>query len=350
MIAAAPSVRRWCRLFSGVSALAIGLTSSQAAGSSPMTWEQVTHKLGKMRLDGTLALRWEIVAASDSPFATSIALEHEMKTNWAGRAQTSWRFEGLTCSIVSAGPGQLVWRTLRGTEETFERAEKPVWEAETGSAGSLLRQTGDQQIEIMDAARRCWRFSHGVLQEMRNDQTGERVHFVAESPWFKEAKVYSPAGHENLALSVSHNLVGQPEEVVVRGKRHRFEWNREGQLCAWQRPDGSVVDFEYRDGLIAKIAETGSPPMVFRWEENPGHNRGDSLWRAAAHLVSDGVDFYDYRWSRRGYIIDHYGADHRLIAEATYNPWRHLVRLKAGADLVELRLDSRVEGPGPPQR
>ena len=295
-------------------------------------WTQIEAAIGQVNLDGTLRLSFPLVADGSGlkQLGIPFELEHCVEADAFGRARSVWRVKGLQSCLVPADRDKLRWQPLAGGTIRFERQKIGRALTNAGSSLWLIREsaTGDYEIRSFDG--RAWRYSQGLLVGCEHPAMGA-LQFTTQGAWITQIHQAEAAAGEAPLLQARYDESGRliSWQTGVE-KSQRLTWNEDGQLTQWQRADGSEVQLTYRDNLLSRIQETGKPPQDFRWQENPGYERGDSRWAAPVHLDSDGANTYTYNLTSKGFVLQRTEFGSGAVTTTTFNPRRRRLSQQAG--------------------
>ncbi|MFZ5495406.1 MAG: hypothetical protein ACOZE5_08730 [Verrucomicrobiota bacterium] len=294
-------------------------------------WTQIEAALGQVNLDGTLRLSFSLGASiALKQLGIRFELEHRIETDADGRARSEWRVRGLQSSLAPVGPTQLRWQPLAGASVKFDRAKIGRRLADAGSARWLIRESVPGEYEIRSLDGRAWRYRQGVLVSAEHPALGQ-LRFSTQGAWITQIEqTDTPAGKPPLLQARYDDCGRLVSWQAGAGKSQQPTWDEDGHLSAWRRADGSEVRFAYRANLLGEIIESGKPPQLFIWRENPGYGRGDSRWAAPVHLASDGAASYSCKLTSKGLVLQRTELAGEAVTTTTFNPRRRRLSQETG--------------------
>lgn len=292
-------------------------------------WENIRDAFGAIGLSGTLEANYLLSQSTSlSSIGLDVLLEHAIELDPTGNPRSRWGLCGIYSCVVPTDRGSVCWKMLDGRTLVFDKRKIGRAYGCLSDPNWKVRELEDGVYQFKSIEGEVIQYEHGVLVGMdvpaigplHLRSIGGAVHSIERS-------------NGDLWLQVEYDPAGNPIAVFFDSRIvHTFEWDAEGFLRKWQRPDGSVVSFSYDNGLLSEITDGNKSPKHVTWAENPGWRRGDSAWLAPVHVTSDGDWTYDYRFSSRGFVIEAKSREASVISRTIFNPADHRLEQTCGND------------------
>lgn len=222
--------------------------------AEPATIAEVNSRLGEVDYLGTFRLA--TLVANLPEIGYPILARHHFVLSPQGVPRSEWEITGTRSSLVSRNPHEWFWNGLMGERMVVRRGS-----AQERSTPPFVSQIGNTLV-VHTAKGTSWVYQDGVLRSAKFRE-GVEMRFRADAGTVHALTAI--VGGRPISYQFHYDPYNRLRQIESPGRTTTLHW-KDKQLLSVTRGDVPVVQFEYQQGLISTMKESGQSKQFLRWE------------------------------------------------------------------------------------